>query len=84
MCKNIIGERINIFDLQYTTNYLNDELIKINRNENIEDLNLFYEIDGNELIVEGGKFQTNFNNVEDYIDKELIMKFKNIKIKLYY
>ena len=84
MCKNIIGERINIFDLQYTTNYLNDELIKINRKENIEDLNLFYEIDGNELIVEGGKLNANFNTVEDYIDKELIMKFKNIKITLYY
>ena len=46
--------------------------------------NLFYEIYGNELIVEGGKLNANFNTVEDYIDKELIMKFKNIKITLYY
>ena len=85
LCKITIGERINLQNLQYTNNDLYEELFKINHNENIEDLNLFYEIDGNELIVEGGKVQVTFNNVEDYIDKRVnyeIQKYKDYIILL--
>ncbi len=85
LCKITIGERINLYDLQYTNNDLYEELFKINHNENIEDLNLFYEIDGNELIVEGGKVKVTMNNIEDYIEKRVnyeIQKFKDKILEL--
>ena len=85
ICKVTVGERINLFDLQYTNNELYEELIKMNHNENIEDMNLTYEIDGNELIVEGGKVKVTINNIEDYIEKRVnyeIQKFKDKILEL--
>ena len=85
ICKVTVGERINLFDLQYTNNELYEELIKMNHNENIEEMNLTYEIDGNELIVEGGKVKVTMNNIEDYIEKRVnyeIQKFKDKILEL--
>ena len=85
ICKVTVGERINLFDLQYTNNELYEELIKMNHNENIEEMNLTYEIDGNELIVEGGKVKVTINNIEDYIEKRVnyeIQKFKDKILEL--
>ena len=82
LCKVTVGERINLFDLQYTNNELYEELIKMNHNENIEDMNLTYEIDGNELIVEGGKVKVTMNNIEDYIEKRVNYEIQKFKYKI--
>ena len=82
ICKVTVGERINLFDLQYTNNELYEELIKMNHNENIEEMNLTYEIDGNELIVEGGKVKVTMNNIEDYIEKRVNYEIQKFKYKI--
>ena len=82
ICKVTVGERINLFDLQYTNNDLYEELIKMNHNENIEEMNLTYEIDGNELIVEGGKVKVTMNNIEDYIEKRVNYEIQKFKYKI--
>ena len=80
--KIILNEQIQLNDVQYFDDDLYDYLLKLYNDENIEKQNLFYIVDDNELIIEGGKVKVTNENIEDYIIKRANYELKKYKGKI--
>jgi len=80
--KIILNEQIKLNDVQYFDDNLYDYLFKLYNDENIEKQNIYYIIDNNELIIEGGKYKVTNENIEDYIIKRANYELKKYKGKI--
>ena len=80
--KIILNEQIQLNDVQYFDDNLYDYLLKLYNDENIEKQNIFYIVDDNELIIEGGKVKVTNENIEDYIIKRANYELKKYKGKI--
>ena len=79
LCKLLINEKLSLNDIQYENKELYDNLIKIKKEEDISELDIYFKCDGDDLITNGGNIKVDENNVEDYIDimiQHEIQKYK--------
>ena len=69
ICKLLNNEKIILNDLQYENKDLYDKLIKIKKEDDLSELNLYFICDGNDLTINGSNIKVDENNIEEYIEK---------------
>ena len=79
ICKLLINEKIDLNDIQYENKELYDKLIKIKREDDFSELEIYFIYDGDELISDGDKIKVDENNIEDYINKMIEYEIKKYK-----
>ena len=85
LCKLLINEKITLNDIQYENKELYDEMIKIKKEEDVSELDIYFVCDGDDLILNGSQIKVDENNIEDYFDKMIdyeIQKYKKKIIKM--
>ena len=85
LCKLLINEKITLNDVQYENKELYDELIKIKKEDDLSELEIYFVYNGDDLILNGSQIKVNENNIEDYFDKMInyeIQKYKKEIIKI--
>jgi hypothetical protein len=68
LCKLLINEKLSLNDIQYENQELYNKLIKIKKEDDISELDIYFKCDGDDLITNGGNIKVDENNLEDYID----------------
>lgn len=79
LMKVIVKDKITLNDIKYENSELFHSLSKLAMDEKINELNVYYTCNGNELIVDGSKTKVNSSNVNDYIDK--LINYKILEYK---
>ena len=79
ICKLLIYEKIDLNDIQYENKELYDKLIKIKKEDDISELDLYFVCDGEELVSNGEKIKVDENNIEQYINKMIEYEIKKYK-----
>ena len=79
ICKLLLNEKIDLNDIQYENKPLYNYLFKLKNENDFSELNIYFNYEGNDLILNGTKIKVNEDNCETYIDKIIeheINKFK--------
>ena len=79
LCKLLIDENISLNDIQYENEELYDKLIKMKKEDDISDLDIYFIYDGEDLITNGSTIKVDENNIENYFNKMIeyeIVKYK--------
>ena len=79
LCKLLIDENISLNDIQYENKELYDKLIKMKKEDDISDLDIYFIYDGEDLITNGSTIKVDENNIENYFNKMIeyeIVKYK--------
>ena len=69
LCKILVNQRIELNDIKNINKELYNKLYDLTKDKNINNKNLVYFYDGNELLIDGKNIKVNNSNVYDYIDK---------------
>ena len=69
LCKILINQRVDLSDIKYINNELYNKLYNLTKDKNINDKDLVYFYEGNELLIDGKNIKVNNSNVYDYIEK---------------
>ena len=69
LCKLLINEKITLNDVQYENKELYEYLIKIKKEEDFSELDIYFVCDGDDLILNGNTIKVDENNIEEYFDK---------------
>jgi len=69
LCKILVNQRIELNDIKNINKELYNKLYDLTKDKNINNKNLVYFYDGNELLIDGKSIKVNNSNVYDYIDK---------------
>ena len=69
-------------DIQYENKELYDKLIKIKKEDDYSELNLYFICDGDDLILNGSNIKVDENNIGDYIEKMIEYEIKKYKDKI--
>ena len=69
LCKILVNQRIELNDIKNINKELYKKLYDLTKDKNINNKNLVYFYDGNELLIDGKNIKVNNSNVYDYIDK---------------
>lgn len=81
ICKIILEQSVDLNDLQYLDKDLYDNLSKMKNDDSIENQNVYFEINGEELIEGGKDLLVNEHNVGEYIERRAsfeLRKFDNV------
>ena len=79
LCKLLIDENISLNDIQYENKELYDKLIKMKKEDDISDLDIYFIYDGEDLITNGSTIKVDEDNIENYFNKMIeyeIVKYK--------
>ena len=79
LCKLLINEKLSLNDIQYENKELYDNLIKIKKEDDLSELDIYFKCDGDDLIENGSDIKVDENNVENYIDKMVDYEIKKYK-----
>ena len=69
LCKLLINEKLTLNDVQYENKELYEYLIKIKKEEDFSELDIYFICDGVDLILNGNTIKVDENNIEEYFDK---------------
>ena len=69
LCKILVNQRIELNDIKNINKELYNKLYDLTKDKNINNKNLVYFYDGNELLIDRKNIKINNSNVYDYIDK---------------
>ena len=69
LCKILVNQRIELNDIKNINKELYNKLYDLTKDKNINNKNLVYFYDGNELLIDGKNIKVNNSNVYEYIDK---------------
>ena len=69
LCKLLINEKLTLNDVQYENKELYEYLIKIKKEEDYSELEIYFVCDGVDLILNGNTIKVDENNFEEYFDK---------------
>lgn len=79
LCKLLINEKLSLNDIQYENKELYEYLIKIKKEDDFSELDIYFVCDGDNLIINGDQIKVDENNIEEYFDKMIeyeIQKYK--------
>ena len=82
VCKLLNNEKMILNDIQYENKELYDKLIKIKKEDDFSELNLYFICDGDDLILNGSNIKVDENNIGDYIEKMIEYEIKKYKDKI--
>ena len=82
ICKLLNNEKMILNDIQYENKELYDKLIKIKKEDDYSELNLYFICDGDDLILNGSNIKVDENNIGDYIEKMIEYEIKKYKDKI--
>ena len=69
LCKILVNQRIELNDIKNINKELYNKLYDLTKDKNINNKNLVYFYDGNELLIDRKNIKINNSNVYEYIDK---------------
>ena len=79
LCKLLNNEKLTLNDIQYENKELYEYLIKIKKEDDFSELDIYFVCDGDNLILNGNNIKVDENNIEEYLDKMIeyeIQKYK--------
>ena len=79
ICKLILNEKLDLNDIQYENKALYDYLFKLKNGNDFSELNIYFNYEGNDLILNGNKIKVNEYNCEIYIDRMIEYEINKYK-----